>query len=171
MSDSLLLDPLVPVSDSDLVRIPIHSIVRAVCEAAAGGPEVLYEVMLKMSLMVEATAPTYGLSIWTGVQGAKPSLRWAEGLEESEIDSGEEFVKKVFATKGRPAPVCTGDNSICLLLALPTCTEKAQPCMVDVYAHSTANQAKELNGLVDLAFLAHAHQLTALRRSRNLLRQ
>jgi hypothetical protein len=52
-----MLDPFVPVSDSDPVRIPIHSIVRAVCEAAAGGPEVLYEVMLKMSLMVEATGP------------------------------------------------------------------------------------------------------------------
>ena len=47
-----------------LPKLPISSIVRAVCEAANGGPDLLYEVMIKMSLMVEATAPTYGLSIW-----------------------------------------------------------------------------------------------------------
>jgi len=162
MSDSLMLDPFVPVSDSDPVRIPIHSIVRAVCEAAAGGPEVLYEVMLKMSLMVEATVPTYGLSIWTGLQGAKPSLRWVEGLDESEIDSGEEFVNGVFANKGRPAPVCTGDNSICLLLALPTSTREGAALYGRCVRPLTDTQARELNGLCDLAFLAHAHQLTAV---------
>jgi len=43
--------------------LPISSIVRAVCQAAGGGPDRLYEVMVKLSLMVESTAPTYGLSI------------------------------------------------------------------------------------------------------------
>ncbi len=42
-------------------NLPISSIVRAVCQAASSGPDLLYEVMLKLSLMVEATAPTYGL--------------------------------------------------------------------------------------------------------------
>ena len=46
------------------ITLPISSIVRAVCQAASQGPDQLYEVMMKMSLMVEATAPTYGLSIW-----------------------------------------------------------------------------------------------------------
>jgi hypothetical protein len=64
MSDSSVLAPDVPTSDSKSYQLPISSIVRAVCEAANGGPDLLYEVMIKMSLMVEATAPTYGLSIW-----------------------------------------------------------------------------------------------------------
>jgi len=60
----------------------MSAMVRAVCQAANAGPEVLYEVMLKLSLMVEATAPTYGLSIWTLQAGQRPQLKWAEGLEE-----------------------------------------------------------------------------------------
>src|SRR6185436_18570233 len=60
MSDSSVLNPEAPASDLSSVQLPISSIVRAVCEAANGGPDLLYEVMMKMSLMVEATAPTYG---------------------------------------------------------------------------------------------------------------
>ena len=45
--------------------LPIGPIVRALCQAANAGPDLLYEVMLKLSLLVEATAPMYGLSIWT----------------------------------------------------------------------------------------------------------
>jgi hypothetical protein len=62
MSDSSVLNPEAPASESSSLQLPISSIVRAVCEAATGGPDLLYEVMIKMSLMVEATAPTYGLS-------------------------------------------------------------------------------------------------------------
>ena len=35
--------------------LPISAIVRAVCQAASAGPDRLYEVMVKLSLMVEAT--------------------------------------------------------------------------------------------------------------------
>src|SRR3954449_4350 len=105
------------MSDSpDSVHLPISSIVRAVCEAANGGPELLYEVMIKVSLMVEATAPTYGLSIWSAPAGSKPSLRWAEGLEESEIEFGEQAVADIFVGKGRPPRSSQGDPAICLLL-------------------------------------------------------
>src|SRR5215813_7954251 len=87
MSDSLeLVSGTSPLADLNTDRLPISSMVRAVCEAANGGPELLYEVMIKMSLMVEATAPTYGLSIWSVSLGERPSLRWAEGLEEDEIE-------------------------------------------------------------------------------------
>src|SRR4029450_8546514 len=68
--------------------LPISAIVRAVCQAASAGPDRLYEVMVKLSVMVEATAPTYGLSIWTLEYGAKPRLKWAEGLDEGEITAG-----------------------------------------------------------------------------------
>jgi hypothetical protein len=62
MSDSSVVSPDVPVSESNSLRLPVGAIVRAVCEAANGGPDLLYEVMIKVSLMVEATAPTYGQS-------------------------------------------------------------------------------------------------------------
>src|ERR1044071_2336110 len=93
----------------DSAQLPISSIVRAVCEAATGGPDQLYEVMIKMSLMVEATAPTYGLSIWATADSVKPTLRWAEGLEEHEIASAEGTISQLFASKGRPEPAKEGD--------------------------------------------------------------
>src|SRR4029079_12291368 len=120
MSDSSVVSPDAPVSESGSSQLPISSIVRAVCQAASGGPDVLYEVMIKMSLMVEATAPTYGLSIWaTSPDGAahKPNLRWAEGLQEEEIATAERIVTDIFASQGRPQPAQEGDQSICLLLA------------------------------------------------------
>ena len=76
MSDSSVLVPDVTTSDSNSIKLPISSIVRAVCEAASGGPDLLYEVMIKMSLMVDATAPTYGLSIWATATAGRASLRW-----------------------------------------------------------------------------------------------
>src|SRR5215208_4048116 len=102
MPDSSVISPDAPASDSSSIQLPIGSIVRAVCEAANGGPDLLYEVMIKMSLMVEATAPTYGLSIWATSESGKPTLRWAEGLEETEIAIGETAVAEIFTSKGRP---------------------------------------------------------------------
>ncbi len=72
-----------------------------------------------MSLMVEATAPTYGLSIWATSVAGKPSLRWAEGLQDEEIATAETVVTEIFASHGRPQPAKEGDQAICLLLALP----------------------------------------------------
>ena len=100
-----MLAPDVQASDSSLIKLPISSIVRAVCEAASGGPELLYEVMIKMSLMVEATAPTYGLSIWAAPSRHKPSLRWAEGLEETEIALGEPAVAEILAKQRTACPL------------------------------------------------------------------
>src|ERR1041384_135923 len=120
MSDSSVPSPEAPASDSHSLQLPMSSIVRAVCEAANGGPDVLYEVMIKVSLMVEATAPTYGLSIWATSDSGKPTLRWAEGLEDKEIATGESAVAEVFASKGRPQPAKEGDQAICLLLGLPS---------------------------------------------------
>src|ERR1044071_428812 len=117
MPDSVLA-PDAPTSDSNSFQLPISSIVRAVCEAASGGPDLLYEVMIKMSLMVEATAPTYGLSIWATSLAGRPSLRWAEGLQDEEIAAAESVVTAIFASNGRPQPAKEGDPSICLLLAL-----------------------------------------------------
>jgi transcriptional regulator with PAS, ATPase and Fis domain len=158
MSDGLLLSPDAPASNSNSLRLPISSIVRAVCEAANGGPDLLYEVMIKMSLMVEATAPTYGLSIWATSDAGKPTLRWAEGLEEQEIANGEVAVAEVFSSKGRPQPAKEGDPAICLLLSLPSSTREGAALYGRCVRTLTAQQAKELNALSDVAHLAHSHQ-------------
>ena len=82
--------PLSAVSNlSSTDSLPISSIVRALCQAAEVGPAMLYEVMLKLSLFVESTAPMYGLSIWTVDDQQKPRLNWAEGLDEEELADGQ----------------------------------------------------------------------------------
>jgi DNA-binding NtrC family response regulator len=158
MSDSSVQSPAPPASDSSPLPLPISSIVRAVCEAANGGPDVLYEVMIKMSLMVEATAPTYGLSIWATSDSGKPTLRWAEGLEETEIAIGEAAVAQTFSSKGRPEPAKEGDQAICLLLALPSAMREGAALYGRCVRPLTTRQAKELNALSDVAHLAHSHQ-------------
>src|SRR5215510_1910655 len=158
MSDSSVLSPETAVSESSSLRLPISSIVRAVCEAANGGPDLLYEVMIKVSLMVEATAPTYGLSIWATSESVKPTLRWAEGLEETEIAIGENAVAEIFTSKGRPQPAKEGDQAICLLLALPSNTREGAALYGRCVRPLTSHQAKELNALSDVAHLAHSHQ-------------
>src|SRR5215510_2098195 len=162
MSDSSVLSPETAVSESSSLRLPISSIVRAVCEAANGGPDLLYEVMIKVSLMVEATAPTYGLSIWATSDSGKPTLRWAEGLEDNEIAIGENAVAEIFASKGRPQPAKEGDQAICLLLALPSVAREGAALYGRCVRPLTLQQAKELNALSDVAHLAHSHQSTSV---------
>lgn len=142
----------------DPAQLPLSSIVRAVCDAANGGPDLLYEVMIKMSLMVEATAPTYGLSIWATSDSGKPTLRWAEGLEENEIAIAEGTVSELFTSKGRPQPAQEGDQAICLLLALPSPAREGAALYGRCVRPLTAQQANELNALSDIAHLAHSHQ-------------
>src|SRR5690242_18834643 len=161
MSDSSVPSPETSVSESNFPRLPISSIVRAVCEAANGGPDLLYEVMIKVSLMVEATAPTYGLSIWATSDSGKPTLRWAEGLEDKEIAIGETAVAEIFSSKGRPQSAKEGDPAICLLLALPSGTREGAALYGGCVRPLTSHQAKELNALSDVAHLAHSHQSSA----------
>lgn len=161
MSDSSVLAPGA-TSDSNSFQLPISAIVRAVCEAASGGPDLLYEVMIKMSLMVEATAPTYGLSIWATSIAGKPSLRWAEGLQDEEIASAEAVVNGIFASSGRPQPAKEGDHSICLLLALPSGMREGAALYGRCVRPLSIQQAKELNALSDVAHLAHSHQSTGV---------
>ncbi len=160
MSDSAVTSPDAPASESSSSLLPISSIVRAVCQAASGGPDLLYEVMIKMSLMVEATAPTYGLSIWATSDAGKPTLRWAEGLEEQEIAIGEQAVTEIFANKSRPKLAAEGDRAICLLLALPSAAREGAALYGRCVRPLTTQQAKELNALSDVAHLAHSHQST-----------
>lgn len=161
MSDSSVLAPDA-TSDSNSYQLPISSIVRAVCEAASGGPDLLYEVMIKMSLMVEATAPTYGLSIWATSIAGRPNLRWAEGLQDGEIAAAETVVTAIFASNGRPQPAKEGDQATCLLLALPTAMREGAALYGRCVRPLSVQQAKELNALSDVAHLAHQASGTAV---------
>jgi hypothetical protein len=98
--------------------------------------------MIKVSLMVEATAPTYGLSIWATSDSGKPTLRWAEGLEEKEIAIGESAVAEIFASKGRPQSAKEGDQAICLLLALPSVMREGAALYGRCVRPLTTQQAK-----------------------------
>src|SRR6266850_1063939 len=157
MSDSLEVHSAAEIPISSSLQLPISSIVRAVCEAANGGPDLLYEVMIKMSLMMEATAPTYGLSIWAAAPQQKPSLRWAEGLEDNEISAGEQAVAEAFANQGRSIKAKDGDSSICLVLSLSSPAREGAVLYGRCVRPLTTQQAKELNALSDVAHLAHLH--------------
>src|SRR5258708_8114621 len=159
MSDSSELDLAAEIPVPSSVKLPISSIVRALCEAANAGPDLLYEVMMKMSLMVEATVPTYGLSIWAAAVCEKLSLRWAEGLEENEIAAAEKIVGEAFANK-RGSAARDGDCAICLVLAMPTLTREGAALYGKCVRPLTADQAKEVNALSDVAQLAHSHLLS-----------
>jgi len=88
----------------------MSSILRALCQAADSGPELLYEVMLKLSLVVEATAPMYGLSIWSFGLGSTPHLQWVEGLQETEISLAEADLIRVLKGDADWPKVTVGDT-------------------------------------------------------------
>ena len=161
MSDSSLLSPGAETAELASQQLPISSIIRNVCEAANGGPDMLYEALIKMSLMVEATAPTYGLSIWAMSLDGKPTLRWAEGLQEEELAEGKKAVVEALASNGRPIPANVGDLAICLLLALPTTLRDGAVLYGRCVRPLNETQAKELNALGDVAHMAHSHQLSS----------
>ena len=151
----LINDP--ETSPSEPTNFPISSIVRAVCQAVSGGPELLYEVMLKVSLMVEAMAPTYGLSIWTLAPGQRPHLKWVEGLEEEEIEAAQEAVAKALAANGTRPPIAEGSSAFCFMLATPTVTQEGAAIYGCCVRPLTQEQAKNLSALLDVAHLAHSH--------------
>lgn len=157
MSDFSELGQGFPSQGSNSIKLPISSMVRAVCEAATRGPEMLYEVMIKMSLMVEATAPTYGLSIWVATLSSRPRLHWAEGLEESEIAEAAKVVDAAFAARGRFISPKEGDSNICLVLSLPSHHREGAALYGRCVKPLSSDQVKELVALSEVAHLAHSH--------------
>jgi transcriptional regulator with PAS, ATPase and Fis domain len=145
----------------DQNNLPISSIVRAVCQAASAGPDLLYEVMLKLSLMVEATAPTYGLSIWTLTTGERPCLKWVEGLEEDEIAEGQNVVAETLGVGGTLPTIIAGSSAFCFVLAAPTDRREGAALYGCCVRPLTEQQAKNLRALLDVAHLAHSHVATA----------
>jgi transcriptional regulator with PAS, ATPase and Fis domain len=113
--------------------------------------------MLKLSLLVESTAPMYGLSIWTLENGQKPKLNWAEGLQEQELASGEQIVSETLAADSAWLNVREGDSSVCFVLA----SSKAGRAGAALYGLCvrplSKQQAKDLGAIMDVTRLAHSH--------------
>jgi DNA-binding NtrC family response regulator len=138
-------------------NLPIGSIVRALCQAANSGPDLLYEVMLKLSLLVESTAPMYGLSIWSLESGQRPRLSWAEGLQDSELTTGEQIVNETLTGESVWPDVKEGDASVCFVLASSK-PGRAGAALYGLCVRALSRQqARDLGAIMDVTRLAHSH--------------
>ena len=149
--------PQAAASDFQMNALPISSIVRALCQAATTGPDLLYEVMLKLSLLVEATAPMYGLSIWSLEGEQRPKLEWAEGLQEAEIATGEVVVSDAMSSTESWPTVRAGDASVCFVLASSKPGRPGAALYGECVRPLSARQAKDLGAIMDVTRLAHSH--------------
>lgn len=138
-------------------QLPMGSIVRALCQAADSGPALLYEVILKLSLRVEATAPMYGLSLWTLEKGQGIRLVWAEGLQDEELVTGEQVVSRVLTTEGAWPNVNVGDSSVGFVLTSSKPGYAGAALYGKCVRPLTEHQAKDLQAVMDLTRLAHSH--------------
>jgi len=137
-------------------ELPIGSIVRALCQAADSGPDLLYEVILKLSLRVEATAPMYGLSLWTLEEGQGTRLGWAEGLLDEELVDGELIVSEML-TGATWRNVRPGDSSVCFVLTSSKPGYAGAALYGKCVRPLTDHQANDLQAIMDLTRLAHSH--------------
>ena len=131
--------------------------VRALCRAATDGPDILYHVMLKLALMLDATAQTYGLATFAQAAGERVRLKWVEGLEPDELVEAEMQVAATLAYPESAPEFQAGDHALCLVLAVPTPQREGAAIYGRCVRPLTERQAKELRILSDVAQLAHAH--------------
>jgi len=139
------------------LQLPLSSMVHALCNAAMGGSDQLYEVMIKLTLMIDATAHTYGLATWTQMKDARPRLKWAEGLDEAEIADAERIVSETFNSDKPTIEIKAGDQHICMVLAVPSFKREGAAIFGRCVRPLSERQMKELRLLLDVAQLAHAH--------------
>lgn len=131
--------------------------VHALCSAAMGGSDQLYEVMIKLTLMIDATAQTYGLATWTQAVGERPRLKWAEGLDETEIADAERVVAEALNPAQPAVEISAGDQHICMVLAVASFKREGAAIYGRCVRPLSERQAKELRLLLDVAQLSHAH--------------
>src|SRR3712207_1544526 len=101
-------------------QLPLASMVRALCMGAATSSDVLYEVMLKAALMVDATAQTYGMATFSHRLGERPRLNWVEGLDQEELADAEARVEAALCGAETALEMKAGDPIICLVLSATT---------------------------------------------------
>ena len=140
-------------------QLPLAAMVRALCKAATTGSDMLYDVMLKLALMVDATAQTYGLATFAQKCGERPHLKWVEGLDQDEIAEAESQVAATLEKSSAIAEMKAGDRAICLVLAVATARREGVAIYGRCVRPLSESQARELKIICDVAQLAHAHAL------------
>jgi transcriptional regulator with GAF, ATPase, and Fis domain len=117
----------------------------------------LYDVMLKVALTVDATAQTYGLATFAQKVGEQPRLNWVEGLDQEEITAAESEVASVLSATGETPKMKAGDCAICLVLTA-ACEGREGVAIYGRFVRPLSErQACELRLLSEVAQLAHAH--------------
>ncbi|HYE76003.1 MAG TPA: sigma-54 factor interaction domain-containing protein, partial [Blastocatellia bacterium] len=157
MLNSSPIRPSANWNEDSGVSLPLSSMVRTLCRAAMGGPDLLYEVMLKLTLMIDATAQTYGLATWSQKQDERPRLKWVEGLNHDEINEAETIVSEALLITNKIKEVRAGDQFICLVLSAVSQNHEGAAIYGRCARPLTDRQAKDLRVLTDVAQLAHAH--------------
>jgi transcriptional regulator with PAS, ATPase and Fis domain len=138
-------------------ELPLAAMVRAFCKAAVTGSDALYDVVLKAALMVDATAQTYGLATFARKIGERPTLKWAEGLNQDELAEAETLVAEVLSLDARAPEIRAGDLTLCLALSYPALNREGAALVGRCVRPLTEAQAFELRILSDVARLAHSH--------------
>jgi transcriptional regulator with PAS, ATPase and Fis domain len=142
---------------SNTLNLPLASMVRALCRAANTDTDILYDVMLKAALMVDAAAHTYGMATFAQKRGERPHLKWVEGLDADEIAEAEAKVEAVLGGAEGGPEVREGDQDICLVLSAATAQREGAAIYGRFARPLTERQASGLGMLSDVARLAHAH--------------
>jgi transcriptional regulator with PAS, ATPase and Fis domain len=146
------------VSDSaKSFQLPLASMVRALCSAAGTGSDALYDVMLKVALMVDAAANTYGMATFSQAAGERPRLKWVEGLDPDETADAERSVEAALNGAADAMGLRAGDGNICLVLSTTTPQHEGAAIYGRFVRPLTEAQISELRILSDVARLAHAH--------------
>src|SRR5215210_2546879 len=101
-------------------QLPLASMVRALCRAADTGSDALYDVMLKVALMVDAAANTYGMATFSQKKGEISRLKWVEGLDPEETADAEATVEAALNGAEDAQEPKAGDRKICLVLSATT---------------------------------------------------
>ncbi|MCA1594172.1 MAG: sigma-54 dependent transcriptional regulator [Acidobacteria bacterium] len=115
--------------------------------------------MIKLALMVDATAQTYGLATFAQKSGERPSLKWVEGLDQEEIADAEARVMSALMEVEGALEMKAGDHVICLVLSIASAHREGAAIYGRCMRPMTEKQACELRMLSDVAQLAHAHAL------------
>src|SRR5947209_11099092 len=142
---------------ANALNLPLASMVRALCRAANTDTDILYDVMLKAALMVDAAAHTYGMATFARKPGERPHLKWVEGLDADEIAEAEAKVEAVLGDAEAGPEVREGDRDICLILSAATAQREGAAIYGRFARPLTVPQASGLGLLSEVARLAHAH--------------
>ena len=142
---------------SNSFQLPLAAMVRSLCRAADTGSDALYDVMLKVALMVDAAAHTYGMATFSQKCGESSRLKWVEGLDPEETADAEATVESALSGTEAGQEPRAGDRKICLVLSATTPQREGAAICGRFVRPLTEGQALELRILSDVARLAHTH--------------